>query len=133
MHQTPRLAFFTVLMLLISFFNFVCVGIALAKRAFTSDTPSKNTSELQGKFGLIFILSSQLLYVLMVLAWQFEWIRFDHGNPLVAIANYCGFALSAAALYLALVESGSDRSLMIAGAAITVGMWVFTALASVAV
>jgi hypothetical protein len=119
--------------LLVSVVNFICVSIALAKRVLGSGTHSKDGRELRGKFGLIFILCSQLLYVLMVFVWQFEWMRFDHLNPVGAIANYCGLALSAAALYVALVESGSDRSLMIVSAATTAGMWLFAALASVAV
>jgi hypothetical protein len=47
-------------------------------------------------------------HVSCLLVWQFEWMRFDHVNPVAAIANYCDFALSAAALH---VLHGSEATL----------------------
>lgn len=94
---------------------------------------SSRRAALFGSLALGLVFSSQILYLVFSAAWLFRWTRFYPGNPLQNFAILGGLALSAGAFITAFFGAGLKRVAGILSSMLTVGLWLLSAVASVAV
>ncbi len=136
MGKEVHLASGTLVLLLISFANLCLVALAVLYRtrkpAPRSEQLPRTTTWL-GSLGLGLAFTSQVLYLAFTAAWLFRWTHFYPGNPIQDFAIMGGLALSAAAFVTALLGTGPKRRAGVLSSVITVGLWLLSAVASVAV
>jgi hypothetical protein len=127
MHPQSRFTLFVILLLLLSSGNLYGVGLALWRR----NSGSELVSDKWGTVAMLILACSQVMYLIFVFAWLFEWVRFFPGNPVQTAVIYCGFSLSAAALVTASCGLGLKRLMGIVVAFTTALLWLVAALGSV--
>jgi hypothetical protein len=129
MQPPSRLSLFVILLLLLSSGNLSGVGLALWRR----NSASQFVPDKWGTMAMLILACSQVLYLIFVLAWVLEWVRFFPGNPIQTAAIYSGFFLSAAALVTASCGVGLMRLMGIIVAFTSALLWLFAAIGSAAV
>lgn len=136
MGKEVHLASGTLTLFLISFANLCLVALALLYRtrqpAPPSEEPPRATTWL-GSLALGLAFSSQVLYLAFSVAWLLRWIYFYPGNPTQDFAIRGGLALSAGAFVTAFFGTGLKRCVGVLSSVITAGLWLLSAVASVAV
>jgi hypothetical protein len=136
MGKEAHLAGGTFALLLISFANLCLVVLAVLYRssqpAPPAEQPARGTTWF-GSLALGLAFSSQILYLAFSSAWFFRWTQFYPGNPMQNFVTLCGLALSAGAFVTALLGTGLKRCAGMLSSVITGGLWLLSAVASVAV
>jgi hypothetical protein len=117
------------LLLIISFGNLY--GLALALWRDASDP--EGVPDKWGTIAIVLLTCSQLLSLIFLLAWFFQWMRFYPGNPVQIASIYCGLALSAASFVMACFGLGLKRLMGIAIAVTTALLWFIAAIGSAAI
>jgi hypothetical protein len=126
MHPQSRFSLFAILLLLICFGNLWGIGLALLRR----DSDSEAIVDRWGSMAMIFLACGQILYLVFIFAWLFEWMRFFPGNRVQSIAIYSGFFLSAAGLVTASCGVGVKRLVGVVVAFTTAFLWLTAAVGS---
>jgi hypothetical protein len=98
----------------------------------SQEHPSSETI-LYGNLGLGLACSSQILYLAFAVAWQFKWMHSYPGNPVDTYGILVGLLLSAGAFVAASMATGCRRFAGIFVAIATGGLWLLSAIASVAI
>jgi hypothetical protein len=129
MHPQSRLSLFTILLLIISFGNFYGIGVGL----WHNKSDSETVSDTWGTMAIVFLAFNQMLYLVFVFAWLFQWMRFYPGNPVQGASVCCGFALSVASIVMACCGLGLKRVMGIAIAVTTALLWFMAAIGSAAI
>jgi hypothetical protein len=83
-------------------------------------------------WGIALASASQVLYVGLALSWAFRGNHFYPGNPYITPAVLVGLLLSASAAACAFFENGYVRFAVLFVAVTSAGLWLLSALASVA-
>lgn len=133
MSHTSPLSLISLLLLLISAANLYLIGFAVWHWRSELVAPSKSMRDALRALGLILLSCSQLLYLVLVFAWWFRWMRFYPGNPTENIAILGGLSLSVAGLCTTPFGPESQRFITIVVAVTTAGMWLLAGVAAVAV
>jgi hypothetical protein len=128
MHPQSRFSLFAVLLLLICFGNLLGIGVAVWRR----DSDSEAILDKWGTMAMIFLACGQILYLIFIFAWLFEWMRFFPGNPVQTVAIYSGFFLSAVGLVTASCGVGVKRLVGVVVAFTTALLWLTAAIGSAA-
>lgn len=76
---------------------------------------------------------SQMLYLAFGFAWWFHWIRFYPGNPIQTFGILAGLTLSVCALIMAAFGRGMNGAAGAVVAIANIGLWLLSAIASVAI
>jgi hypothetical protein len=76
---------------------------------------------------------SQVLYLVLTVTWFYNWINFYPGNPTQNFVLLAGLFLSVGAFVTAVFAAGLKRAAGIVVGVITFGLWVVSAMASVAI
>jgi hypothetical protein len=126
----------TVALLLISFANLCFIAIAVFYPYDERATPSGESiikASAYNTLALVLASCSQVLYVTFGAAWWFQWMRFYPGNSLQTVSILGGLVLSASAFVAAIFGMGLKRWAGVFVAVTTGGLWLLSALASVAI
>jgi hypothetical protein len=132
-----HLASGTLALLLISFANLCLLALPGLYRISQPARPPEQLprwTTWSGSLALGLAFSSQILYLAFTVAWLFKWMRFYPGNPIETYGIMAGLFLSAGAFVTALLfGTGVKRCAGVASSIITAGLWLLSAVASVAV
>jgi hypothetical protein len=132
MHPQSRFSLFVILLLFLSSSNLYGIGLALWYQSPDLLTPSEANPDKRGwgTVAIMLLAFSQVLYLALVFAWLFQWMRFYPGNPVQTYSVYCGLSLSTAALLTAPLGFGLKRVIGIIVAFSTGLLWLIQAFAS---
>jgi hypothetical protein len=136
MGKEVHLASGTLALLLISFANLCLLALPALYRICQPAPPSEQLPRGTTGFGSLALglaFSSQILFLAYVAAGLFRWTKFYPGNPIQTFAILGGLALSAGAFVTALFGTGPKRWAGALSSAITGGLWLLSAVASVAI
>jgi hypothetical protein len=136
MGREVHLASGTLALLLISFANLCLAASAVFYRGSLPAPPSEQPLRETARFGSLALglaFSSQILYLAFTVAWLFKWMHFYPSNPIETYSILAGLFLSAGAFVTALFGTGLKRCAGVLSSVITAGLWLLSALASVAV
>jgi len=136
MGKEVHLASGTLALLLISFANLCLLASPALYRISQPTQPSERLSRQTNRFGstaLGLAFSSQILYLASLAAWLFHWTKSYPGNPIQTLTILGGLALSAGAFFTALLGAGLKRCAGVFVALTTGGLWLLSAIASVAI
>jgi hypothetical protein len=136
MGKEVHLASSTLALLLISFANLCLLALAALYRGSPPEPPSGQLPRETAWFGslaLALAFSGQILYVAFTVAWLFKWMHFYLGNPIETYSILAGLFLSAGGFVTAVFGTGVKRYAGALSSVITAGLWLLSAVASVAV
>jgi hypothetical protein len=72
-------------------------------------------------------------YLAFGFAWWFHWVRFYPGNPIQTFGILASLVLFVCALIMAAFGRGTSSAAAAVVAVVTVGLWLLSAIASVAI
>jgi hypothetical protein len=136
MGKDTQLSNGTLALLLISFSNLCLIALPVLYHRSQPEILSEQLPRGASGFGSLSLglgFSSQILYLVFSAAWLFRWIHFYPGNPIQNITIMGGLALSVGAFVTALLGVGIKRYAGALSSVITAGLWLLSAVASVAV
>jgi len=131
-----HLASGTLPLLLLSFANLCLLALPALYRISQPAPPPEQLPRGATRFGILAIglaLSSQILFLAYLAAGLYRWTKFYPGNPIQTFAILGGLALSGGAFVTALFGTGPKRWAGAISSVITGGLWLLSAIASVAV
>ena len=85
------------------------------------------------KISVASAIAGQLLYLVLVAAWLFRWVRFYPGAPVPTNAIVVGLILALVALIAGVFSQGLTRWATMFAAVMMIGLWLLAAVASAAV
>ena len=135
MGKDVHLASGTLALLLISFANLCLLALPTLYRISQPARPPEQLprwTTWSDSLALGLAFSSQILYLVFFAAGMFRWIHFYPGNPMQDFVMLGGLALSAGAFVTA-TGTGLKRWATVLSSVITAGLWLLSAVASVAV
>jgi hypothetical protein len=126
----------TFALLLLSFANLCLLALPTLYRI---SQPVRSPEQLprwttwSGSLALALAFTSQVLFLAYLAAALFRWMQFYPGNPIQNFAIRGGLALSVGAFVTALFGAGPSRYAGVLSSVVTAGLWLLSAVASVAV
>jgi hypothetical protein len=136
MEKNIHLATGTLVLLIISLANICFLALAVvyyrSRPKSSSEQASRKTDTL-GSFALGLAFASQILYLVVGSAWLVRWVQFYPGNPIQNLVIIIGLVLSAASFVTAFLGTGIKRYASVLSSVIVGGLWLLSAVASVAV
>jgi hypothetical protein len=136
MDKQFHLDFGTTVLLLVSCANLILLLVAFLRPNNDPSTPSARPSPgalLYGTLGPGLACVSQILYLVLGAAWLLRWMHFYPGNPIETYSILAGLLSSTGAFATAFLTTGRRRFAAIFVAITTGGLWLLSAIASVAI
>ena len=136
MGHAQHLSNWTFTLLLISLVNLCFLAVAVfyhcRERAMDAGKPPSKTATY-GLLAVVLASCSQLLYLGFGFAWWLHWMRFYPGNPIQTLGILAGLVLSVCALIMAALGRGLNGAAAAVVALTNIGLWLLSAIASVAI
>jgi hypothetical protein len=120
----------TILLLALSFAN---LGLRHDDESSEIEESVSPRSNFFGILALALVSAGQLLYLVLVAAWQQHWMKFYPGAPIQTYSLMAGMLLSVGAFFFASAGTGPKRLTGMIVAVTTAFLWLLSAVASAAV